>query len=99
VDKGQPPKPGGPEQHPAALGLWERRLRGEVPTQARVCTVGLEEQTVYLELYYRKAGGREEVKERERLAMAKRREREREREREEREKERRRRRRRREREE
>jgi hypothetical protein len=45
--------------------------------QARVCTVGLDEQgqSIVLELYCRKAGGkREKVEKRERLAMAKKRE-------------------------
>jgi hypothetical protein len=60
-------------------GYGREGLGKEVPTQARVCTVGLDEQrlSMVLELYYRKAeGGGEKVKEREKPAMSNKRERE-----------------------
>ena len=43
-------------------GYGREGLGKEVPTQARVCTVGLDEQrlSMVLELYYRKTGGERE---------------------------------------
>ena len=56
-----------------ALEIWEEGRGREVPTQVRVCAVGLDEQRqpMVLEHYYRKAGGKRKGKrERERPAMA-----------------------------
>jgi hypothetical protein len=49
-------------------GYGKEGLGREVPTQARVCAAGLDEQrlSMVLELYYRKAGGKREGRERER---------------------------------
>jgi hypothetical protein len=57
--QGAAPNQGAPGQHPVPQGYGREGLRREVPTQARVCTVGLDKQrqSMVLELYYRKAGG------------------------------------------
>ena len=56
--------------------MGERAEGREVPTQKRVSSVGLDEQrqSMVLELYCRKAGGKRKGRKRERPAMAKRRE-------------------------
>jgi hypothetical protein len=68
--RGSPWNQGALGQHPVAPGLWGRGHRErEVPTQSRVSTAGLDEQrqSMVLELYYRKAEGKERRwKERER---------------------------------
>ena len=59
---------------PCAPGLWEKGLR-ERGKHGRVCAAGLDEQrqSMVLELYCRKAGGKREGRKRERRAMDKKR--------------------------
>ena len=62
MDKGQPPKPGGPRAIPFSLRVVGERAEGERFPHRRECAAGLDvqRQSIVLELYCRKAGGKRE---------------------------------------
>jgi hypothetical protein len=62
------------EGHPVPQHYGREGLGREVSTQAGFCTEGLDELSMVLELYYRKAGGKREGKREERLERKRRRE-------------------------
>ena len=70
MDKGQPPKPGGPRAIPCSLRVMGERAEGESFPHRRECAAGLDEQrqSMVLELYCRKAGGKREGRKRKVLA-------------------------------